>query len=293
MLYYYNKMIEDMKQTKKTGKLLFLMFCIFILTSDLALYAERQSELIFGIYAYDNPSRIYQDFNRLLQYLSQKTGLKVSLVIAPNYISNIRNIGEGKVDIAFMGPSPYIRVNDKFKGVELIARFLMRDNRIDSMVIIAHKESGIKELKDIKGKSFAFGDPQSYGSHFYPRYLLNKAGVRLKDLKYYDYLGSHSRVVLAVSHRDFDAGGVREDIYEKYRDRPIKIIGGPFRIPPHVIVCRKGLSPDIKEKLKDALLNLNDTTILTSIDPEFIGFSAVKDSDFLDARKVVNFVEGR
>lgn len=258
-----------------------------------SLFAEDKRQLAFGLYSYDNPSKIYQDFSPLLQYLFQKTGLKINLVIAPNYISNIRNIGEEKVDIAFMGPSPYIRANDKFGGVELLARFVMKDNRIDSMVIIAHKESRIKTLNDLKGKSFAFGDHQSYGSHFYPRYLLNKAGIRLGDLKYYDYLSSHSRVVLAVSHRDFDAGGVRQDIYEKYKDRPIKVIAGPFHIPPHVIVCRKGLSADIKKKLKDAILSIRDRSVLLSIDSEFVGFSHVKDEDFLQAREVVNFVEGR
>ncbi|MFN3479733.1 MAG: phosphate/phosphite/phosphonate ABC transporter substrate-binding protein [Thermodesulfovibrionales bacterium] len=276
---------------KLTG--IFILFQVFLLIPHQALCRDNPKELNFGIYPYDNPSKIYQDFSPLLQYLYRTTGLKINLVIAPNYISNIRNIGEGKVDIAFMGPSPYIRANDRFGGVELLVRFVMKDERIDSMVIIAHKESDIKTINDLKGKSFAFGDHQSYGSHFYPRYLLNKAGVRLRDLKYYDYLSSHSRVVLAVSHKDFDAGGVREDIYEKYKDRPIKIIAGPFRIPPHVIVCRKGLSLNIKKRLKDALLSLKEPEVLNSIDPEFVGFSPVKDSDFSEARRVVNFVEDR
>lgn len=278
---------------KLTGYSIFIFFQVFFWIPHQALCSDNPKELNFGIYPYDNPSKIYQDFNPLLQYLIKRTGLKINLVIAPNYISNIRNIGEGKVDIAFMGPSPYIKANDTFGGVELLARFVMKDNKIDSMVIIAHKESKIKALNDLKGKSFAFGDHQSYGSHFYPRYLLNKAGVRLGDLKYYDYLSSHSRVVLAVSHRDFDAGGVREDIYEKYKNRPIKVIAGPFYIPPHVIVCRKGLSTNIKKELRDALLNLKEQDILKSIDPEFIGFAFVKDSDFSEARKIVNFVESR
>lgn len=255
--------------------------------------SEWQGHLTFGIYPYDNPSKIYQDFEPLLRHLSAETGINVKLIVAPNYISSIRNIGEGKVDIAFMGPSPYIRAQDKFGGVEILARLIMRDNRIDSMVIVAHKDSGIKELKDIKGGTFAFGDPQSYGSHFYPRYLLNRAGIKLKDLKYYDYLGSHSRVILAVAHRDFDAGGVREDIYERYKGRPIRVIAGPFHIPPHVIVCRKELPVAVKAKLKDALLKVRDKSILTGIDPEFIGFSPAKDADFLQAREVVNFIEGR
>lgn len=276
---------------KRIGLLIVAILCFNFIPPP-ALCAEKQAQLTFGIYPYDNPSKIYQDFEPLLRHLSRETGIKVKLIVAPNYISSVRNIGEGKADIAFMGPSPYIRAQDKFGGVELLARLIMRDNRIDSMVIIAHKDSGIKSLRDMKGGTFAFGDPQSYGSHFYPRYLLSRAGVKLKDLKYYDYLGSHSRVILAVAHRDFDAGGVREDIYEKYKGRPIRVIAGPFPIPPHVIVCRKELPAELKTKLKKVLLKVKDKAVLTGIDPEFIGFSPAKDADFLRARETVNFIEG-
>jgi phosphonate transport system substrate-binding protein len=228
-----------------------------------------------------------------MKYLSKELGIPVKIVIAPNYMSHIINIGEGRVDLGFMGPSPYIKARDKYGSVELLARLMLKDNKNDRLVVVAHKNSGLKDLRDLKGKTFAFGDFQSYGSHFYPRYLLNKSGVRLKDLKSYDYLGSHSKVILAVSHKDFDAGGVREDIYEKYRDRPVKIIAGPFTIPPHVIVCRKVLPARIKIKAKALLLNLSDKVILQGIDPALERFSPVRDADFRQAREVVNYIEDR
>lgn len=255
--------------------------------------AEYKGQLTFGIYPYDTPTSIYESFSPLLKELSKKLGMPVKIVIAPNYMSHVVNMGTGKIDIGFMGPSPYIRAKDKFGGVELLAKLRMKEDKIDSMVIITHKGSGIKSLKNLKGKTFAFGDPQSYGSHFYPRYLLNRAGVRLNDLKYYDYLGGHSKVILAVSHRDFDAGGVRADIYEKYRERPVKVIAGPYNIPPHVIVCREGLPKILKNKIKDTLLKIDDKGVLNSIDPNLTGFHPVKDSDFSQARAVVNFIEGR
>ncbi len=256
-------------------------------------FAAEPGQLTFGIYPYDTPTQIYQNFEPLMKYLSKELGIPVKIVIAPNYMSHIINIGEGRVDLGFMGPSPYIKAKDKYGSVELLARLMMRDNKNDRLVVVAHKDSGISGLKDLKGKTFAFGDFQSYGSHFYPRYLLNKSNVRLKDLKSYDFLGSHSKVVLAVSHKDFDAGGVREDIYEKYRDRPVKIIAGPFTIPPHVIVCRKGLPEGIKMKAGAILLNLSDTTILQSIDPALEKFGPVQDEDFRQAREVVNYIEDR
>ncbi|MBI5633832.1 MAG: phosphate/phosphite/phosphonate ABC transporter substrate-binding protein [Nitrospirae bacterium] len=260
------------------------------LTSALA---AEPAQLSFGIYPYDTPTQIYQSFEPLLKHLSKVIGIPVKIVIAPNYMSHIINIGQGRVDLGFMGPSPYIRAKDKYGGVELISRLVMRDNKNDRLVIIAHKDSGIRNLKDLRGKTFAFGDFQSYGSHFYPRYLLNREGVKLKDLKSYDFLGSHSKVVLAVSHKDFDAGGVREDIYEKYRDRPIKVIAGPYAIPPHVIVCSNKLPAGLKSKIRTALMGIKDRRVLQGVDPALESFGTVSDNDFRQARDIVNFVEDR
>lgn len=255
--------------------------------------AAEPSHLTFGIYPYDSPTKIHKDFGPLMKRLSEEVGIPFKIVIVPNYMSFIKSIGEGKIDIGFMGPSPYVKVKDKYGSVELAARLLFRGNKNDKMVIISYTGSKIRTLGDIRGKTFAFGDFQSYGSHFYPRYLLNKAGVTLRDLKAYDYLSSHSRVVLAVSHRDFDAGGVRMDIYEKYKDRPINMIAGPFKIPPHVIVYRQGLTEEIKKKIKETLLKMTDRDILDSIDPDLMKFTSVRDKDFIEARRVLDYIENR
>jgi phosphonate transport system substrate-binding protein len=115
-------------------------------------FAAGPTQLSFGIYPYDTPTQIYQSFEPLIEYLSKEIGIRIKIVIAPNYMSYIINIGEGRVDLGFMGPSPYIRAKDKYGGVELISRMVMRDNMNDRLVIIAHKDSGIRNLKNIKGK---------------------------------------------------------------------------------------------------------------------------------------------
>ena len=265
-----------------------------MLSSQLQMFSPlKPGQLTFGIYPYDSPSKIHKDFGPLIKRLSEEVGIPFKIVIVPNYMSFIKSIGEGGIDIGFMGPSPYVKVKDKYGGVELVARLLFRDNKNDMMVIITYMGSKIKSLEDMRGKTFAFGDFQSYGSHFYPRYLLSKAGVKLKDLKAYDYLSSHSRAVLAVAHRDFDAAGIRKDIYEKYKDRPIHIISGPFKIPPHVIVYRQGLSEGIKKKIKETLLKMTDREILDSIDLDLMKFTSVRDEDFIEARRVLNYIEDR
>jgi len=284
-----------MKNEMRLSKLIILSTWLILLLfpAPPAASSARLEQLTFGVYPYDTPTQIYQSFEPLMKYLSKELGIPVKIVIAPNYMSHIINIGEGRVDLGFMGPSPYIKAKDKYGGVDLIARLLMHDNKNDRLVFVTHKTGKINNLKDLKGKTFAFGDYQSYGSHYYPRFLLNRSGIKLKDLKSYDFLGSHSKVLLAVSHKDFDAGGVREDIYDKYRDRQIKIIAGPFDMPPHVIICRKGLPEDMKATIRAILLNTHNEQILKSIDPSLVKFAPVKDEDFRQAREVVDFVEDR
>lgn len=244
-----------------------------------------------GLYPYDSPSKLYKDFKQLQNYLENKTGYKLEIIMARNYSTHIRNVGEGKVDIAILGPVPYVRVKDKFKNIEAVAKLSFSDNRMNNVVFIANSNSEINKLGDLKGKSFAFGDYNSCGSHYFPRYILQKNSIKLSDFKLYDYLGSHSKVILAVAHGDFDAGGVREDIYRHYANRNVKIIGGPFEIAPHVIVFNVNLNKVAVDKLKSALFSLNDPKILNNLEENFVGFKPVNDSEFDKIRNILQKIE--
>jgi phosphonate transport system substrate-binding protein len=234
---------------------------------------------------------MYKNFLPLTRYLSEKTGLQVEIVFAPNYTAHIRNIGTGRVDLGYLGPSPYVKVKDHFGSIELLAQIKTVDEINNRMVIITRKDSPLARLEDLKGRSFAFGDYQSFGSHFMPGYILLKHGISLNDLRIYDFVRSHDNVVLSVLHGDFDAGGVREDIFNKYRNRNVRVLAGPFPIPPHVIVVRKDVPMKIREKLRNALFHLSNRQILKRVNPYAIGFAPVHDSDFDFARRVLRVME--
>ncbi len=249
--------------------------------------------LVFSTHPFSNPAAIHNRFAPLIAYLSRRCGEEIDLRVAANYISHVRAIGTGAADLGFAGPSPYVRARDKYGHITLLARFKLSDDINDKMVIITRRDSGIKTLADLRGKSFAFGDHQSFGSHFMPRWLLDKNGVPLHALKAYDFVKSHDNVVLSVLHRDFTAGGVRLDVFRKYASRPLRILAGPFAIPPHVIVCRSDLDPGLRRKLRAALLGLDDPELLRRIDPELVGFVPVDDRDFDQARRIMAFIESR
>lgn len=245
----------------------------------------------FGLLPYDSPTKLYKDFLPLKEYLTKKTGFDIEIVLAPNYTRQIKNIGEGDVDFALVGPVPYVRLVDKYKTTDTIAKLNFENDLMNYVVIIAGEKKDIQSVSDLKGKSFAFGDYQSCGSHFYPRYILEKNGVTLKDLKMYDFISGHSKVILAVEHGDFDGGGVRLDIFNNYKNRGVKVIGGPYRIASHVIVAKKALPEKTKHIFKKALFDLKNHEILEKFENGLSGFVEADDSEFESIRDIINHIE--
>lgn len=269
-----------------------LTTCLLSSCLSLPSLAADTQALSFGLYPYANPTAVYQSFLPLVNALAAKSGHAIVIDMAPNYISHVRNLGEGKTDLAFVGPSPYVKTNDRYGSIELLARLDILHDRGDQTVIVARRDSPVSTLADLKGKTFAFGDYQSFGSHFMPRYLLRQQGVSLWDLTAYDYVMGHDNVILAVLHGDFEAGAVRNDVFQKHHGRnALKILAGPIAIPPHAIVCRTTLPPEIKAKLRRSLLGIKNPAVLRAIDPRMNGFAPVADDDFDLARKVIQAIE--
>jgi phosphonate transport system substrate-binding protein len=285
-------MIGPMEQRRffRMGKV--FLPCLALLFAFVATPVKAAGKpLLFGLPPYANPAAMHQSFAPLATHLAQALGREVRLVISPNYMSHIRRVGREEFDLAFLGPSPYVKVQKAYPGVELLAKMVLENQANDQVVIVTSTASGIENLASLRGRTFAFGDHHSFGSHFMPRYLLQEQDLRLGDLAAYDYLGSHDNVVLAVLHRDFDAGGARQDIYLKYRDRDLRVLYGPVAIPPHVIVCRRTLPVEVKEKIRETLFGLEDRDLLAAISPGMHRFLPVDDGEFDKAREIVNLFE--
>ena len=134
--------------------------------------AAADNELLLGVHPYKSAKILQKAFSPLAAYLSQVTGQRVRVVIAKNYQQHITQIGEDKLDIAFMGPVSYVRLVNAYGPKPLLARLEINGSPTFQGHIISRATGPIKTIGDIKGKTFAFGDPQSTMSHLLPRYLL-------------------------------------------------------------------------------------------------------------------------
>jgi phosphate/phosphite/phosphonate ABC transporter binding protein len=248
---------------------------------------DLSKELIwFGIVPLEAPVEMYKRFSGLAQYLTKKLGKPVEMRVPVDFETAVSEIGEGRCLIGFMTPSTYIQAHDRY-GVEVVVKAVKDGRPFHHSVIVTRPDTGIKTLSDLKGRSFAFGSIHSTSSHIVPRAMLKNAGIELKDLSEYAYLGHHDDVARAVLKGDFDAGSVMESTAQRFKAQGLIVIATSEEIPEFNICIHKSLS-DLKDSLRKALIGLGETRdgreIMRQIDPSYTGFVEAEDSDYQKIR---------
>jgi phosphate/phosphite/phosphonate ABC transporter binding protein len=239
-----------------------------------------------------SPVELTKKFSPLAEYLSKKLGKKVELRAVSDYEGAIRDIGHGITQICFMTPTTYIEANKKY-GVQVLVKALAEGKATYHSAIIAKSDSTINTIEDIKGHTFAFGDPHSLSNYIAPRVMLFDAGIDLKDLLYYEYLGPHEEVLNAVLKGKFDAGGVTESVAYKSKDKGIKFIKFSEELPGFSICVSNALPEKDRVSIKNALIALTDTTpegssILISIYKRYTAFEEASDAEYANVRVMMS-----
>lgn len=256
--------------------------------------------LVFAVHPYDTPSRLVSRFQPLCDYLGARLKRPVQLYLAQSYGDEIRRITHGQVDLAYLGPTPYLRAHDHYlegsgaDNIQILAGETQGGEIGYRGVIVALASGPIGSVADLRGRTLALGDPRSFSGHFVPRAQLASARMSLADLRDYAYLGRHERVALAVVHGDFEAGALREDVARLYLDRGLRVVARSALLPPHVVVARPGLDPALAAAVRAALVDAGPdaAAALAALGSE-VGFAAVDDARYDPVRVTVRAIEGK
>jgi ABC-type phosphate/phosphonate transport system substrate-binding protein len=128
-----------------------------------AVYPGEPLLLTFGVYTFENPSMMAKKFNPFLaaleESMAQRLGrpVLIDLIIYRSYTNGHEGLLSGEVDFMRVGPASYVLMKEKRPGISLL---VAGKKRIECE-IITRAGSGITNLSQLKGKAFAFGDPES------------------------------------------------------------------------------------------------------------------------------------
>ncbi|MEB3299577.1 MAG: phosphate/phosphite/phosphonate ABC transporter substrate-binding protein [Candidatus Sericytochromatia bacterium] len=249
-----------------------VMALTYLSLPGLPAEAYKPRKLVVGFAPWENPGEIGRIASEVSRLLGQHLGMRVEPRITSDYAGVVEAMSHRQVDMAFFPPAAFVLAERK-AGAKVILKSVFRGRSAYYAAIITHRDSGLKTLKDLKGKVIAFVEPNSTSGSIYPRVMLMKAGLKAeRDLRIQN-AGGHDAVVLAVYHRKVDAGacflnnpkpleaawtrpGVLPD--PAARDR-IRILGISPPIPSDNIAVRKDLDPELVSRIQDFFLNLSAT----------------------------------
>lgn len=267
-----------------------LLLMLGLLSISMSVAAEVV--LNFGVYSSDKPTTMIKKFRPVLNAI--ESGVEKSLgepvtirmQVAKTYEQGVEDLVSGKVDFARFGPASYIQAKLLEPRIGIIAMESKKGKKVFQGLICVARDSNIREVSDLKGKRFAFGNERSTIGRYLSQLYLVEHGIHASDLKYYEYLGRHDKVGAAVAAGKFDAGALKEDTFYKLvkNGKPLKTLGH-FPNVTKPWVARRGLSTSYLEVLRKVLLEMDDEVALKTLKKD--GFVPGDDSDFSRIREAM------
>lgn len=243
-----------------------------------------------------SPLTIYKRYDPLMRYLSEKTGYEFKLVIPKNFEEFMQIVSEGKVNFSYQNPYVFSLISKKYP-IKPLAITVGEDCTTDEGIcggekfrgiIITRKDSPINKIDDLKGKKIMIVSPSSAGGYLSQKLYLEKKGFNLnRDLKLID-AKRQEKVIIGIYKGEADAGFVREAALSVWSDEvdlsKIKILDYGEYLPnwPFAVVNNK--NPELTEKVKKLITELNDQTILSKAKVK--GFKESTDEDYKTLKKL-------
>lgn len=254
--------------------------------------ASAEVKLAFGVYASDKPSAMVEQIRPTLDAVERNLAsllhdkVHIKLQVLRDYETGVAVLTAGKIDVARLGAASYVEAKAGAPGIELLASELNGGVPYFNGVICVRRDSPIRTVSDLKGKTFAFGSEQSTMGRYVAQLFLAQSGIIADDLKSFRYLGRHDRVAAAVATGQFDAGALEATIFDKLaREKlPIRAIAS-YRDMTKAWVARVGLDGRLKATLRRALLGVHDPAALAAL--RFDGFTATTDADYDATRAAI------
>jgi phosphonate transport system substrate-binding protein len=227
--------------------------------------AEAGKPLVIGLIPEWNIFRQLERYEPLADYLSRKTGTKVTLKILRRYGNIIDNFRSERMDGAFFGSFSYALAHAKL-GVEVLARPVALDNSSTYHgLIFVRKDSRIRNVRDMKGKRFAYVDRATTAGYVFPQEYFRTRGISncRTYLKECYFTGTHEDAVLDVLDGKADIGAAKNTVYQRLaKENPrvreeLTVLARSLDVPENAIALRGDIDPSVRSRLKEVLLNMH------------------------------------
>ncbi len=211
----------------------------------------------------ENPNELLRIYTPFAEYLARELGMKVQFTPVVDYAATVEGLAAKKLDLVWYGGFTSVQAVRRTNGTAQRLALREEDAQFKS-VFIAKPGSPIKNLEDLKGKTFAFGSVSSTSGHLMPRYFLLQAKVNPeKDMKQVAYSGAHDATALWVESGKVEAGALNFLVWDKLVQQnkvDLRKVNVFYTTPPYVDyvwTARGDLDKGVQDRITAAFLKLD------------------------------------
>ena len=274
---------------------------IFVGCEEAELGTQKNPVKIYFTPSVDAES-ITTNSAEFIKYLEKETGLFFKSGVPASYVAVVEAFGSKRADISVMNSFGYLMANKKYGAQARLTTIRYGEDSYRGQ-IITHVDTGIKTVKDLNGKKFAFTDAASTSGYMFPLKVLNENNVKLGGRV---FAVKHDVVATMVYQKQVDAGATyysapsksgeirdaRARIKTQFPDieEKVKIIAITEPIKNDPFVFRKGMPEVMANKIISSIKKYLSTEEGKKVFETIYGVEAVadtSDADYDGLRKMV------
>lgn len=268
------------------------------------------TEIRFGVSSAENEAAAIARNQPVVDYLSKKLRVPVKLYRVSDYAGLVEAMRADQLEFARFGPAVY-SLGRRVLGDKLQPLFRDVDNNGQEgyySVVVVRADSPYNSVADLKGRSFAFADPNSTSGFAFPAYFLRKQGFDPQaHFGGTVFSGGHDNSVLALVRGQFDGVAtyqVNENsgVVQRLTLRGMiptgatRVIWTSPLIPASPFSTRANLPQALKDDFVAAMLAMKDDApevFRTFTDGQVSRYAPAKHEDYLDVIAVTEELEAR
>lgn len=223
--------------------------------------APQEREYLFSVHPLHNPTRLYEVFGPLMDYLSaQVPNAHFRLEAARNYAAYDERLYAGGPDFSL--PNPYEAVRALDHGYVIFGK--VADDADFHGIILTRRDSGIRTVSDLKGKAVSYPAPTALAATMLPQHYLQTHGLDVMHDVETRYVGSQESSIMNVYLGDVAAGATWPPPWRALlKERPeladsLEVKWETESLPNIALVAREDVPEDVLRQVAQLMFTLHE-----------------------------------
>ncbi|WP_199451694.1 putative selenate ABC transporter substrate-binding protein [Marinobacter sp. bablab_jr008] len=265
------------------------------LLSLAAATTVQADTFVFTAIPDEDETKLVERFRGVADYLQEQLDVEVRYIPVKSYAAAVSAFRNNQVQLAWFGGLSGVQARRLVPGSEAIAQGV--EDEAFETYFIANTSTGIQpadsldELEDeLRGKTFTFGSKGSTSGRLMPEFYIRDVFNEAPDSLFsrVGFSGNHTRTLRLVEAGTYEVGALNFQVWEKELENgnidtdAVQVIWKTPTYPDYQWTIRgdvdERFGDGFKQKVTEALLNLDDSALLESFPRS--GFIPASNDDY-------------